>query len=288
MKKWFFKSTNCEYSGLYWSSGLAIKPSKSPPPISNKISLFIISIGEKKTPSLLESTGAKSKELTSLLLNGDKFPNSKLLDSILILVLVNLSGPMFGTGVKYTCSSNSKSPSLFPVNPDIVAYPHKSSLSYWPSRENVGFVANLEDDKKDHLPSKSPYELVKSLLIIALGDSVCVSTTLLLNATFQNRISWNDPDALLVTILLPEVDALPEYVEVVSLPVPPNTNRVSVDHCWNKLLCSTESKSNEKEEVNATFPLLNFLTWISNLSTNCPVSFVRCSPLDESLVTAIL
>ena len=92
--------TNSEYSGLYWSSGLAIKLSKSPPPISNRISLFMISIGEKKTPSLLESTGAKSKELTSLLLNGDKFPNSKLLDSILIFVLVNLSGPILGTGVK--------------------------------------------------------------------------------------------------------------------------------------------------------------------------------------------
>ena len=105
MKKYSFKSFNCEYSGLYWSSGLAIKPSISPPPKSNKISLFIISIGEKKTPSLLESTGAKSKALTSLLLNGDRFPNSKLLDSILILVLGNLSGPILGTGVKYSCSS---------------------------------------------------------------------------------------------------------------------------------------------------------------------------------------
>ena len=39
----------------------------------------VYGIGEKKTPSLLESTGAKSNELTSLLLNGDRFPNSKLL-----------------------------------------------------------------------------------------------------------------------------------------------------------------------------------------------------------------
>ena len=35
----------------------------------------------------------------------------------------------------------------------------------------------------------------------------------------------------LVIILLPEVDALPEYVEVAEVPVPPNTNLVSVDHC---------------------------------------------------------
>ena len=49
MKKYSLKSFNCEYSGLYWSSGLAIKLSISPPPMSNKISLFMISIGEKKT-----------------------------------------------------------------------------------------------------------------------------------------------------------------------------------------------------------------------------------------------